>query len=135
MTVAGLQKKKSISLDRPSMAYHSGIQHDIAEMVLELESIAPHLDTVTKEWSEGKDYGPAWGVKIVAAKCHAVEGSWRIVDKAMDIMGGYGISRASGMERLFRDARLGKIHPSNTYLTREILAKGMLGLDLDYQPR
>jgi len=135
MTVESLQKKKSISLDRPSMAYHSGIQHDIAEMVLELESIAPHLDTVTKEWSEGKDYGPAWGVKIVAAKCHAVEGSWRIVDKAMDIMGGYGISRASGMERLFRDARLGKIHPSNTYLTREILAKGMLGLDLDYQPR
>lgn len=135
MTVESLQKKQSISLDRPSMAYHPGVQHDIAEMVLELEGIAPHLDTITKEWSEGKDYGPAWGVKIVAAKCHAVEGSWRIVDKAIDIMGGFGITHSSGMERMFRDARLGKIHPSNSYFSREILAKGMLGLDLDYQPR
>jgi len=135
IVLGSVPKKKSLSLDRPSMAYHPGVQHDVSEMILELEGIGPHLDTITREWSEGKDYGAAWGVKIVATKCHAVEGSWRIVDRAMDIMGGYGISRKSGFERLFRDARLGKIHPSNTYLTREILAKGMLGLDLDYQPR
>ena len=128
-------KKKSISLDRPSYAYHSGVQHDVSEMILELEGIGPHLDTICHEWDEGKDYGGAWGMKIVAAKCHAAEGSWRIVDRAMDIMGGYGISHKSGFERLFRDARLGKIHPSNTYLTRELLAKGNLGIDLDEQPR
>ena len=135
MVVAQVNRKKSISLHRPSMAYLGGIQHDVAEMVLELEAIGPHLDTIAREWSEGKDYGNAWGVKIMATKCHAVEGAWRIVDKAMDIMGGYGISPRSGFERLFRDARLGKIHPGNSYLTREVLAKGMLGLDLDYQPR
>ncbi|MEN8187218.1 MAG: acyl-CoA dehydrogenase family protein [Bacteroidota bacterium] len=130
-----LPNKKSISFDRPSMAYLPEIQHAFAEMILESEGIEPHLDTITREWSEGKDYGPAWGVKIVAAKCHSVEASWRIVDKAMDIMGGYGISRKSGFERLFRDARLGKIHPANTFFAREVMAKGMLGLDLDQQPR
>ena len=135
MVLETVHKKKSISLGRPSMAYHSGIQHDIAEIILELEGIGPHLDTIAREWTEGKDYGAAWGVKIFAAKCHAVEGSWRIVDKAMDIMGGYGISRKSGFERLYRDARLGRIHPSNSYITREVLAKGMLGLDLDELPR
>ena len=135
MVLETVHKKKSISLGRPSMAYHSGIQHDIAEIILELEGIGPHLDTTAREWTEGKDYGAAWGVKIFAAKCHAVEGSWRIVDKAMDIMGGYGISRKSGFERLYRDARLGRIHPSNSYITREVLAKGMLGLDLDELPR
>jgi alkylation response protein AidB-like acyl-CoA dehydrogenase len=135
MTVAKVQSKKSIALDRPSMAYHSGIQHDISEMVLELEGIGPHLDTIAREWSEGKDYGPAWGVKIVAAKCHAVESAWRVVDKALDIVGGYGIFPVSGFERMLRDARLGRLHPANSYLTREILAKGMLGLDLDAQPR
>ncbi len=135
LTTGRLQKKKSIALDRPSMAYHPGIQHDVAEMVLELEGIGPHLDTIAREWSEGKDYGAAWGVKIVAAKCHAVESGWKVVDKAMDVAGGFGIFPASGLERLFRDARLGRIHPSNTYLTREILAKSMLGLDLDEQPR
>jgi len=135
MTVAKVQSKKSIALDRPSMAYHSGIQHDISEMVLELEGIGPHLDTTAREWSEGKDYGPAWGVKIVATKCHAVESAWRVVDKALDIVGGYGIFPVSGFERMLRDARLGRLHPANSYLTREILAKGMLGLDLDAQPR
>ena len=135
MTVAKVQSKKSIALERPSMAYHSGIQHDISEMVLELEGIGPHLDTTAREWSEGKDYGPAWGVKIVATKCHAVESAWRVVDKALDIVGGYGIFPVSGFERMLRDARLGRLHPANSYLTREILAKGMLGLDLDAQPR
>lgn len=70
------------------MAYHGGIQRDIADMVLEMESIEPHLDTLVREYTEGKDYGPAWGVKIVAAKCRAAEGSWKVADKAMDIMGG-----------------------------------------------
>jgi alkylation response protein AidB-like acyl-CoA dehydrogenase len=135
MVLETVHKKKSMSLGRPSMAYHSGIQHDIAEIILELEGIGPHLDTIAREWTEGKDYGAAWGVKIFAAKYHAVEGSWRIVDKAMDIMGGFGISRKSGFERLYRDARLGRIHPSNSYITREVLAKGMLGLDLDELPR
>ncbi|MDH3711206.1 MAG: acyl-CoA/acyl-ACP dehydrogenase [Cyclobacteriaceae bacterium] len=135
MVAERLKKKKSIALDRPSMAYHPGIQHDVAEMVLELEGIGPHLDTIAHEWSEGKDYGAAWGVKIVAAKCHAVESAWKVVDKALDIAGGFGIFPASGLERMIRDARLGRIHPSNTYLTREILAKGMLGLDPDEQPR
>lgn len=135
MVLETVHKKKSISLGRPSMAYHSGIQHDIAEIILELEGIGPHLDTIAREWTEGKEYGAAWGVKIFAAKSHAVEGSWGIVDKAMDIMGGYGISRKSGFERLYRDARLGRIHPSNSYITREVLAKGMLGLDLDEFPR
>jgi hypothetical protein len=46
-----------------------------------------------------------------------------------------GIFPASGLECLFRDARLGRIHPANSYLTCEILAKVMLGLDLDEQPR
>jgi alkylation response protein AidB-like acyl-CoA dehydrogenase len=135
MVLGKLGSKKSISLDRPSMSYHPGIQHDVAEMILDLEGIGPHLDTTAREWSEGKDYGAAWGVKIVATKCHAVEGAWRIADKALDVLGGFGLSRAAGFERLFRDARLGKIHPSNSYLAREIMAKGMLGLDLDYQPR
>ena len=135
MTVEKLHAKKSIALERPSMAYHAGVQHDIAEMVLELEGIGPHLDTTAREWSEGKDYGPAWGIKIMATKCRAAESAWRVVDKSLDIVGGFGIFPASGFERMIRDARLGRLHPSNGYLTREILAKGMLGLDLEYQPR
>lgn len=135
LTVEKLQKKKSLAISRSSLVYHAGIQHDIAEMALELEGIEPHLDKVAQDWSDGVDYGPGWGPKIVAAKCRAVEGAWQVIDKALDVAGGFGIFPASGIERLLRDGRLGRLHPANSYLTREILAKAALGLDLDEQPR
>lgn len=134
-TIAYVKKKKSVALSRGSMTYHSGVQRDIADMALELEGIGPHLDTIAREWSEGVNHGGMWGVKIVAAKCHAAEASWRVVDKVLDIVGGFGIFPSSGFERMVRDARLGRIHPSSGYLTREILAKAYLGVDLDEQPR
>ena len=117
------------------MAYHPEIQHAIADMALELEAIEPHLDRVAEDWSSGVDHGATWPAKIVAAKHHAVEGSWRVVDTALDVSGGFGIFRKAGLERLFRDARLGRIHPANPFLTREIVAKTALGISLDEAPR
>ena len=134
-TIGQVKKKKSVALSRGSMAYHSGVQRDIADMALELEGIGPHLDTIARDWSEGVNHGGLWGVKIVAAKTHAVEASWRVVDKVLDIVGGFGIFPGSGFERIVRDARLGRLHPASGYLTREILAKAYLGVDLDEQPR
>ncbi|MEE9579349.1 MAG: acyl-CoA dehydrogenase family protein, partial [Gemmatimonadota bacterium] len=95
----------------------------------------PHLDVVAQEYADGVDYGPAWGPRIVAAKYCAVESAWNVVDKAFEVTGGFGIFPASNLERLFRDARLGRLHPANAHLTREIMAKAHLGLDLDEQPR
>jgi len=70
-----------------SMAYHPEIQHTIADMVIELESIGPHLDTVAREWSQGVDHGAHWPLKIMSAKYHAVEGSWRVVDLGLEVCG------------------------------------------------
>jgi alkylation response protein AidB-like acyl-CoA dehydrogenase len=135
MTVERVKGKKSIALARPSMAYHSGYQHEIAECVLDLEAIGPHLDRVAHDWSTGVNHGPLWPVKIVAAKCHAVEAAFRIVDRCLDMYGGFGIFPSSGIEQMFRDARLGRIHPASGFVAREICAKAMLGVDLDAQPR
>jgi hypothetical protein len=44
-------------------------------------------------------------------------------------------SSRGGLERLFRDARLGRLHPANPFLTREIVAKTALGISLDEAPR
>ena len=135
MTVERVKSKKSVALARPSMAYHSGYQLAIAECVLDLEAIGPHLDRIAHDWSTRVDHGPLWPVKIVAAKCHAVEAGFRVVDRCLDVYGGYGIFPAAGIERLFRDARLGRIHPASGFLAREICGKAMLGVDLDAQPR
>ena len=134
LTVESLKKKTSLAVSR-SMAYHPEVQHSIADMVIELESIEPHIEKMAQDWSDGVDYGGGWFTKILTAKYRAVEGSWRVVDLALDLAGGFGITKAAGLERLFRDARLGRIHPTNALLTHEFLAKIALGIDIDEQPR
>jgi alkylation response protein AidB-like acyl-CoA dehydrogenase len=68
-------------------------------------------------------------------KYHAVESAWRVIDRAFELAGAYGIFHASGWERILRDGRLGRIHPANKALTKELVAKNYLGLDVDAQPR
>jgi len=133
-SITAVKSKGSLALTR-SMAYHPEIQHAIAEMVIELESIGPHLETVAEDWSNGVDHGAHWPSKIFAAKYRAVEGSWRVVDLGLDVTGGTGIFRSAGYERLIRDARLGRIHPANSFLTHEVVAKTALDISLDEQPR
>ncbi len=99
LTIETVRKKTSIGLSRP-MAYHAEVQHAVAEMVLDLEAIEPHLNQVADEWSRGVDHGAAWIIKIVAAKHRAVEGAFRIADRAMDLAGGFGIFRSGPFERL-----------------------------------
>jgi alkylation response protein AidB-like acyl-CoA dehydrogenase len=133
-SISSVKGKRSLAVSR-TMAYHPEVQHAIAQMVIELESIGPHIERVAEDWSTGVDHGAEWPAKIFAAKYRAVEGAWRVVDIGLDIVGGAGIFRSVGYERLLRDARLGRIHPANTFLTHEIVAKTALGISLDEQPR
>jgi alkylation response protein AidB-like acyl-CoA dehydrogenase len=134
LAIASVKGKKAVALTR-TLAYHPEIQHRIAQMVLAFDTIGPHLDQVADDWSNGADHGPAWPSKIVSAKHHAVETAWNIVDWAMDVSGGTGMFRGNELERLFRDARCGRFHPANTFLTHEIVAKTALGIDMGEQPR
>jgi alkylation response protein AidB-like acyl-CoA dehydrogenase len=133
-SVSALKSKRSMAVTR-TMAHHPEAQHAIAEMVIELDSIGPHLDKIAEDWSTGVDHGMEWPSKIFAAKYRAVEGSWRVVDLGLDIAGGSGIFRSEGYERMLRDARLGRIHPANSFLAHEVIAKTALGINLDEQPR
>ena len=134
LTVARLKKKTSVALTR-TMAYHAEVQHTVGEMALALQPIEPLLESVAEDWSRGVDHGAHWPAKLVGAKYWAVENGWRVVDQAIDVAGGFGIFRKAGLERLFRDARLGRIHPANSFLTHEFAAKTALGIDFDESPR
>jgi alkylation response protein AidB-like acyl-CoA dehydrogenase len=134
LTLEGVKTKKSLAISR-TMAYHPAVQAGIADMVLNLEAIEPQLDRTAEEWSRGVDHGANWVIKIVGTKHNAVEGAWRVVDRAFDLGGGFGIFKRNELERLFRDARLGRIHPANSALTTEFVAKTALGISPDEAPR
>lgn len=134
MTVESVKKKTSLGLTR-SMAYHPEVQHAVADMRLDLESIGPQLDKLAEDWTNGVNHGADWAVKILATKYNTVEAAWRVIDKALDVAGGFGIFNRAGFERLFRDGRLGRIHPGNYALTHEVVGKITLGINPDELPR
>lgn len=133
LTIQNVRGKKSIAMTRP-MIYHPGVQYGVADMVMELEMLEPMLEKTAQEWSNGVSR-PDWIIKLLTAKCQAVERSWKVVDTAFELGGGFGIFKRNELERLFRDARLGRIHPGNGSFTREIIGKAILGINPDEQPR
>jgi alkylation response protein AidB-like acyl-CoA dehydrogenase len=133
MTIETLQKRSSIALTR-SMAYHPEVQHYVAEMRMNMELIDAYLDRTAADWSTGVEH-PDWPLKIVATKYTVVTKAYEVVDRALDLSGGSGIFKKSRLEQLFRDSRLGRIHPANVLLTHELVAKMSLGINPDEAPR
>jgi len=133
LTIAHVKSKGSPTLTR-SMACHPEVQHHVAQMVMELEAIGAQVERMTTDWSTGVQH-PDWPIKIIAAKYRAVEGAWKIVDRAMDASGGFGMFKKSELERLFRDCRAGRFHPANSALTHEVVGKLALGINPDEAPR
>jgi alkylation response protein AidB-like acyl-CoA dehydrogenase len=134
LALPAIKSKTALAVSR-TMAYHPEIQHMVAQMMLAYDPIGPHIEQVAEDWSNGVDHGATWPAKILSAKYHAVEAAWKIVDMAMEVSGGAGTFRGNELERLFRDARCGRFHPANTFLTHEIVAKTALGIDLGEAPR
>ena len=57
LTIENLKTKTVLALTRP-MIYHPEVQHEIAELVMEMEAIQPHIKKIAQDWSEGVDHGP-----------------------------------------------------------------------------
>jgi len=132
--LASIPNKTSVVMSR-SMAWHPEVQCAVAEMAVELDAIEAHLDRTADDWTNGVDHGNRWAAKLLMTKYHATEGAWRVIDRAFDLAGGFGIFHASGWERILRDGRIGRIHPGNRAVTTELVAKSYLNLDIDVQPR
>ena len=133
-TVAKVHQRGSLALTR-SMAYHPGVQHDVAEMRIHLEAMTAHLDRVLQDWVTGVDHGMDWPTKILACKYDVVTRAFAVVDTALDLTGGSGVFKRSRIEQLFRDSRMGRFHPGNSLLTHEVVGKLSLGINPDEQPR
>ncbi len=116
------------------MAYHPEVQHYVAEMRMNLETIEAYLDRTAADWSNGVEYAD-WPVKLVSTKHIVTTKAFDVVDRALDLSGGAGIFKRNRLEQLFRDSRLGRIHPGNLLLTHELVGKMSLGINPDEAPR
>lgn len=134
LAAAGARKKTSMAIDRGAYAYNPMVQHQVAEMYLELDAASATLDTFVREWVAGVDHGEAWVPRVYSMKWRTVEAAKRVVDIALDVAGGGAMFTGNELERLYRDVRCGGFHPGNDALTHELVGKAVLGV-LGEQPR
>ncbi len=134
LAVSGAWRKKSIAIARGAYAYNPMIQHQIAEMYLELDAATATLERFLDDWVAGADHGEDWVPKVYSAKWRSVEAAKRVVDVALDVAGGAGMFRGNELERLYRDVRCGGFHPGNDAITHEMVGKAVLGIIAE-QPR
>jgi alkylation response protein AidB-like acyl-CoA dehydrogenase len=134
LAVAGARKKTSIAIERGAYAYNPMVQHQVAEMYLELDAAGATFERFVDDWTAGVDHGEGWAPKVYSMKWRAVEAAKRVVDIALDVSGGAGMFRGNELERLYRDVRCGGFHPGNDALTHEMVGKAALGILAD-QPR
>lgn len=129
LAIESATTKSSVAIPRGTYAHNPMVQHQIAEMYLELDPARALVDRLVSDWVHGFDHGAMWGPKIVSAKWRAVEAAKRVVDLALDVAGGAAMARGHELERLYRDVRAGGFHPANDALTHEMVAKTILGID------
>lgn len=123
--------------------HHPEFQHAFAQIVMDLDVGAALVERFAAEWAhevlDAASWKPETSFKFawrsLSMKHQATSAAFRAVDRAIDVAGGFGVSRGGPLERLFRDARMGRLHPGNFALTHELIAKVHLGIDLDASPR
>jgi alkylation response protein AidB-like acyl-CoA dehydrogenase len=134
LAVASARSKSSMAIPRGAYSYHPFVQHQIAEMYLELDAGSATLERFVDDWSNGVGHGEDWTPKVYSMKWRAVEAAKRVVDIALDVAGGAAMFAGNELERLYRDVRCGGFHPGNDALTHEVVGKAVLGV-LTEEPR
>jgi len=73
-------------------------------------------------------------LETAICKLFCSEGSWRVIDDALQIWGGEGYMRDNGLERMLRDARINRIVEGTTeVMTVFVALVGMKGVGEDFE--
>lgn len=106
-----------------SMAEKEGVQFKLADMVTDLETAA--LAVYRAAWA--KDTREGRGTRYASmAKLYATEAAGRIVDAAVQLHGGIGVTRGSVVEQLYRDARPMRLYEGASEIQKLIIARSVL---------
>lgn len=99
------------------------IQWMIADSDMELR--AARLLTWQAAWRGDLGHNPK--IEASIAKVTATETAWRVVDRAMQIMGGMGVTKELPLERWYRELRIRRIGEGPSEVQRMVVARHLLG--------
>ncbi len=105
------------------IAEFQGLRWMLADMATELAAARALGLTAARKRGTGERFS----IDAAFAKLYATEAASRIADKALQIHGGYGYTRAMPLERYLRDLRIFQIYEGSSEIQRNIIARGLLG--------
>jgi alkylation response protein AidB-like acyl-CoA dehydrogenase len=125
--IAYAQQRVPTALGRP-IATLPNIQRQIGEMQAGLDAAQALLLAAAEDWSRAAaDQRDGVYPRIVAAKHVAVDTALRVTEQALRAAGGASLSADLDLERYFRDARAGLMHPPSGDAALELVGRAALG--------
>jgi acyl-CoA dehydrogenase len=98
-------------------------QARLADMATEIDAAA--LLTYRAAWAHDRD-GQRPGTQAAMAKMQATEAAQRVVDGAVQLLGGLGVVCGHPVERLYREVRSLRIYEGATEVQKLIIARALL---------
>ena len=106
-----------------AIAEFQGVQFDLAEMAVDVE--ASRL--MTYNAARLQDAGLPFVTQAAMAKYFASQVAERVASRAIEVFGGVGFTKDYPVEKLYRDAKIGRIYEGTSNMQRLTIAKGILG--------
>ena len=100
-----------------------GVQFDLARMATELEAAR----LLTYNAARLREAGKPFLCEAAMAKYYASEIAETVASKAVEILGGVGFTRDYPVEKLYRDAKIGRIYEGTTNMQLLTIARQILG--------
>ncbi|HEY3741112.1 MAG TPA: acyl-CoA dehydrogenase [Bryobacteraceae bacterium] len=105
-----------------TIAEFQGVQFDLAEMATETEAARLMVYNAARLRDAGKPYI----TEAAMAKYFASQVAERAASKAVEILGGVGFTKDYPVEKLYRDAKIGRIYEGTSNMQRVTIAKALL---------
>jgi len=113
--------KERIQFGKP-ISINQAIQFKIADMAMEIEAARLLVRQAAWKKDQKKNYSHAASM----AKVYASEAAMRASTQCVQIHGGFGFMRESGIERLMRDAKITQIYEGTSEIQRLVIAKSVI---------
>ena len=104
-----------------TLAEHEGIQWMLVDNEIDLRTAALHVLNA----ASAADRGVPFRTAAATAKITATEAAARVVDRSMQVHGGYGVTKDFPFERWYRELRIRRIGEGTTETQRMIISRDL----------
>jgi len=104
------------------IAEFQGVQFELAEMAVEVEAARLMVYNAARL----KDAGRPYLMEAAMCKYYASQVAERVASRAVEVLGGVGFTKDYPVEKLYRDAKIGRIYEGTSNMQRLTIAKQLL---------